>query len=423
MISKTNRVFIACFALLLVGTRFLSAQTDEFSFTEEDLGVFAPFVSQLRVAVSDPQVRLTWRDAEDLDEGAYQIFRHTQEITQDTINGAEMIAEVGQGVETYLDTPLEKGAYFYAVLASEGERIYSIFVPFRNKTVRSVTVARLDTEEDMAAIVYDIAAQAQENAVVVRFETSRGDRELVVYRSSAPIESAADLELATQIDEFESTTRRFVDYPVPGVAYYYGVFDRALIERGSVTVTPGENTLDQPIMIALDAASSLRIPIPRATERRAPLPLLHLVQAIQSGERLARNTVPKSSGRILGPATEEAIRYLVDRAPKPQVFRPQPVILPEERVIGGTGIARTFSHLISTEFSAGNFAKTAEYLENILTLPLNPSLERRMRFYLGQSLYFDGRIEPAFVEFLMAAEGELYVKAQPWIDGILLPRG
>lgn len=426
MISKTNRVVIACFALLSIGTTFVAAQdgeTDTLSFTEEDRDVFAPFVSRLRVAVRDPQVRLTWRDAEDLDGGAYQVFRHTQEITQDTIGDAEMIAEVEPGVETYLDTPLEEGTYFYAVLASEGERVYPIFVPFRNKTIRSVTVAQLETEEDLAASVYDIAAQVQENAVVVRFETSRGGRDLVVYRSSTPIESIEDLESATRIEEFESTTRRFADYPVPGVGYYYGVFDIALIERGSVSISPGENTLSQPIAIALEAASNLQVQIPRATKRRAPLPILQLAQGIQSGDRLARNTVPESSGRILGPATEEAIRFLVERAPEPQVFRPQPVILPQERVVEGDGVQRTLAQVISTEFSAGNFNKTAALLENILALPLNPSLERRIRFYLGQSLFFDGRREPAFVEFLMAAEGELYVEAQPWIDGILLPRG
>lgn len=400
-----------------------SPASDAMTFSEEDRDVFAPFVSRLRVAVRDPQVRLTWRDAEDLTGGTYRVYRHSQEITQDSIEDATLVAEVEPGIETYLDTPLEEGSYFYAVLAAEGERVYPIFVPFRNITIRSVTVAQLETEEDRAASVYGIEAQVQENTVIVRFETSRGGRDLVVYRSSAPIQSPTDIQAATIIDEFESTTRRFADYPVPGVGYYYGVFDKALIERGSLTIAPGDNTLAEPVEISLGTAQRPRVQFPQATKRRAPLPILQLARGIQTGDRLARNSVPESTGRILSPRTEESIRTLLERAPEPQVFTPHPVILPTERTQEGEGVQRTLSQVIATEFTDGNYDKTATLLRNLLLMPINPALERRIRFYLGQSLYFDGRREPAFVEFLLAAEGDLYLEVQPWLDGILLPRG
>jgi hypothetical protein len=78
---------------------------------------------------------------------------------------------------------------------------------------------------------------------------------------------------------------------------------------------------------------------------------------------------------------------------------------------------------VTTDFAAGNYATAAGLLENLLTLPLSSAMENRVRFYLGQALYFDGRREPAFVEFLLARDGELYSQVKPWIDGILLPRG
>jgi len=397
---------------------------DALDFVEEDRDVFAPFVSRLRVAVRDPQVRLTWRDAEDLEGGSYRVFRHIEEITQETIDQATLVARVDPGTETYLDTPLEEGTYFYAVLAAGSEgRVYPIFVPFRNKTIRAVTVSRLETEEDLAASIYDIEAQVQDNAIVVRFEASRTGRDLVVYRSTTPFESVSDITGATLIDEFESINRRFADYPVPGVQYYYGVFDKALIERGSVEIDPGENTLAAPVSITMSGASDIEIQIPRATKRAAPLPILQLARGIQSGDRLARNTVPERSGRILGPDTEGAIRYLLALSPEPQVFRPNPVILPEEREVTGDGAERTLAQVVSTDFAAGNYATTAGLLENLLTLPLSSTMEDRVRFYLGQALYFDGRREPAFVEFLLARDGELYSQVKPWIDGILLPRG
>ena len=150
-------LWFAALILLVVGT--VSAQTPGSdggasgtpTFTEEDRDVFAPFVSRLRVAVRDPQVRLTWRDSDDLESGSYRVYRHTAEITQDTIDNAALVAEVDTGVETYLDTPLEEGAYYYAVIAAEESgRMFPIFVPFRNKTIRPVTVAQLETEEDLA---------------------------------------------------------------------------------------------------------------------------------------------------------------------------------------------------------------------------------------------------------------------------------
>jgi hypothetical protein len=52
--------------------------------------VFAPFVSRLRVAVRDPQVRITWRDSEDLSDGSYLVYRHTDEINQNTLDAATL---------------------------------------------------------------------------------------------------------------------------------------------------------------------------------------------------------------------------------------------------------------------------------------------------------------------------------------------
>ncbi len=424
-----------CLSLLGSGTilfgqdRDLSAdlepESGQTGFSGEDRNVFAPFVSRLRVAVRDPQVRLTWRDAGDLDGGSYRVYRHTTEITSETFPGATLVAKVDPGTETYLDTPMEEGSYFYAVIAADStDTVYPIFVPFRNKTIRAITVAQLETEEDLAASIYNIEALIQENAVVVRFETSRGGRDLVVYRRTTPFQTLEDIRGATLINQFESTTRRFADFPVPGVDYYYGVFDKALIERGSVSITAGGNTLVDPVRIGLDtAASGVRIQFPQATKRRAPLPILQLARDIRTGERLARNPVPQQSqGRMSGPA-ETAVSYLLSRAPEPRVFQPQPVILPEERIDDGEGAARTLAQIVQTDFSEGRYATAADMLRNLLTLPLSAPLERRARFYLGQALFFDGRREPAFMEFVLASEGELFSNTRPWIDGILLPRG
>ncbi len=392
---------------------------------EDERDVFAPFVSRLRVAVRDPQVRLTWRDSEDLGGGSYRVYRYTEEITQETLEAATLVATVEPGVETYLDTPLVEGDYFYAVLAAEDDgRLYSLFVPFRNKTIRPVAVTRLETEEDLATSIYDIEALVQDNTVILRFDPSRTGRTLVVYRSTVPFTELSSLAEATLLDEFESANRRYVDFPVPGVEYYYGVFDKVLIERGTIVFDERENVLADPIRIALPAADmDITVQFPRASKRRAPLPILQLASGVQTGASLAFTAVPFGGfAQPVSVGTARAIDQLLERAPAAETFDPEPVILIEERDPAGEGVAVTLSQIVTGEFAAGEYAEAASLLENLLALPLSTEMEHRVRFYRGQSLYLDGRSEPAFVEFLAASEGVLYPVARPWIDGILTNR-
>lgn len=386
--------------------------------------VFAPFVSRLRVAVRDPQIRLTWRDAADLSGGQYLVYRHTTEINETTIDDAELVATVEAGIETYLDTPLEAGSYYYAVLAAEPDgRLYPIFVPFRNKTIRAVAIERLETEEDLAASIYDIEAIREEDAILVRFDASRSGRSLVVYRSSVPFDELASISDATQIDSFDSVARRFVDYPVPGVDYYYGVFDAALVERGSIVIEPGENVLAEPIQIALAGGTPVAIEVPAARMRPAPLPILQITRGTQSGGQLAAQVIPNGGlARPISAQTTEGLAFLLASAPQPPRFVPEPVVLPGERDLTGEGATRTLAQIVNTDFADGRYAQAADLLRNLLELPLSAPVEARVRFYLGQSLFLDGRSEPAFMEFVIASESGLYAEARPWIDGILTRR-
>lgn len=391
---------------------------------EERRDVFAPFVSRFRVAVRDPQVRITWRDSQDLEDGLYQVYRHDREITVDTFENATLIGTVESGVETFLDTPMEVGDYFYAVVAADPDgTVFPIFVPFRNKTIRPVTITRLETEEDLAARVYDIVAQAQDNAVVLRFNTSRGGRRLAVYRSTVPPDRIESPHEATLLEQIDSSAGRFIDYPVPGVEYYYGIFDVALVERGTLELNPGGNVLLEPVQITLRAARETGLTFPPATKRAAPLPVLELSGGIHGDQVVLAREVPHGGQpQAVRPVTDRAITRLLQRTPAIEPFAPQPVVLPPERADDGEGAERTLAQVIRDHFVPGEYATSINLLRNLLKFPLNAEFERRVRFYLAQALFFDGRREPAFVEFLLASEGSLYQETRPWIDGILQPR-
>ncbi|WP_018525507.1 hypothetical protein [Alkalispirochaeta alkalica] len=387
--------------------------------------VFAPFVSRLRVAVRDPQIRLTWRDSRDLPGGSYRIYRHTREITPDTFAGARLVHTAPGGVETYLDTPPEVGSYFYAVVAVDREgQEYPVFVPFRNKTIRPVRISRLDTEEDRAARVYDLVARPQDAVVVLRFSPSRGERELAVYRSLEPLLEQSDLAGATLLERIDSNTRRFVDHAIPGVAYYYGIFDTSLVERGTVEIVPGANVLTEAVQISLGERPSPQLRLTSPPKRPAPLPMLELSsQAVPGSHRLIVRELPhQGRPQELNPETERILARLLEGAPREEPFSPKPRILPPERDPAAEGTERTVAQVITEHFERGDYAGTTKLLKNLLELPLSQDLEARVRFYLGQSLYFDGRREPAFAEFLLASRGDLSQEVRPWTEGILRRR-
>lgn len=417
-ICMRRLVLLAVGVLICAGPVLIAQDSDP-----EDLNrdVFAPFVSRLRVAVRDPQVRITWRDSEDLSDGSYLVYRHTAEINQGTLDESTLVATVDPGVETYLDTPLEEGNYYYAVIAAEADgRTYPIFVPFRNKTLRPVAVTRLESEEDLAASVYDIDAQAQDMTIVLVFTPSRSGRTLAVYRSTEPFSELESIADATLLEEIESSSRRFVDYPAPGVSYYYGVFDKVLIERGSLEVEEGANALSSSVQIDLPSQQGITIQIPAATKRPAPLPILQLTSGLQSGERLATPDIPRSAtAGLLPPSAERAVTEFLNDTQERADFSPEPVILAEERAGDGEGAQKTLARIVTGEFAAGDYDAAVELMRNLLMLPIGTDLEERIRFYLGQALYFDGRREPAFMEFVIAADGVLYSQVKPWMDGIL----
>lgn len=165
----------------------------------------------------------------------------------------------------------------------------------------------------------------------------------------------------------------------------------------------------------------VQISVPPATKRRAPLPILRITSGIQSGAPLSTPDIPRpGSAQPLPSTTELAIEEVLSRTSEPEEFAPEPRILPLERSGDGTGVAQTVSRVISGEFSDQDYDRAAELLQTILQISMSSEQEQRIRFYLGQALFFDDQHERAFMQFLMASESEeLYTETRPWIDGIL----
>lgn len=380
--------------------------------------VFAPYVSRLRIAMKDPLVKLTWQDPAD-PSGPIRIYRSTHEFAADTFADATLIGTAKPGVESFLDVPPHPGDYYYAVLMEKpGNGVYEVFVPFRNVTVKPVAVTKTATDQQLAATVSGVSATATDNAVTIRFEASRPERTLALYRSTSPILSTDALAGATQIQEISSGATAATDFPVPGIGYYYALVDTALLTSGSMSLVAGRNATDRPVEVPLGPRT---IGIPTTTlppRRTTPLPYLILQENIQNGSSLAPSLNVPASNVPLDQKSLDAVNKLVNgihiASPRPL----EPEVLAEDRVAADKGEEYTLKGIVGAQFSQRNWADTVKQLDNFLTLPLSQDVRARAQFYLGQAYYFQKMYKQAFLAFLLARNA-YYTATRPWMDAIL----
>ncbi|HUX14203.1 MAG TPA: hypothetical protein VMW87_14340 [Spirochaetia bacterium] len=396
---------------LLVGQQASTA-------TDSDT-VFAPYVSRLRVAFQDPKVQLTWQDPAAV-AGTLQIYRSVQPITAATFDSAVLVGTADPGSESFMDVPPTPGDYYYAVLARKsGEGLYQVFIPFRNVTLEPVKVTRTATEQQLAASVSGIQVRQLDRSVLLTFDASKPKRTLGVYRSTSPILSSDVLAQSTRIQAVSSEKSSIVDYPVPGINYYYAVVDTGLLTSGDVKLIAGEDATAQPVSLPL-GSNTIGIPTqPLPTRRGAPLPYLMLSRDVQSGATLAPSLATPTATHPLTAAAQKAVSELVDSITIPAVAPLKPVVLPEERGAGVKGDEYTLKSIVETPFADRMWDRTAALLTNFLTLPLAKDVAARAQFYLGQAYYFGGSYKQAFLAFLLARD-QYYTDVEPWMDSVLL---
>lgn len=400
-------LFVGLFLCLTVG----------FAATQEE-DELAPFPSRFRVAVRDPEVRLTWRDASAAVAG-YRVYRHTEEITEANLAEATLVETVEEGVESYLDAP-QPGSYHYAVVAESTDGTpYKVFIPFRNKTTEPIRITKESGRADPAAELSGITARAEDERIMVSFEGSPEKEAFMLFRSTRPLDSTDALAEATRIGPVSPGDTPLGDYPVPGVPYYYGVFSQALLEEGTPFFEPGVTVTSEPVQIPLSATRVTLPPFDAAPRSRNPLPFLRLTRELEEGDGdLPRNPVSATAKLPISEETENAVRSITEELPREEPRTPDPQILPEDRSAGNKGPAYALSTIATGAFRAERWEEAETLLDNLLSTTLPAPVEARAHFYLAQTYYFTDRQRLAFLEFLMAQE-RYYTETRSWMDAIL----
>ncbi len=445
---------VALLALLILGAREALSQSA------------APFVSRLRAEAGQSSVQLSWRTVPGF-TGSYRIYRHTKEIDEASFPAAVQVASVGAGISSYEDFPPAPGSYYYAVLMDDG-KLSGLFVPFRNRTSAPIQVAAAAPEQEKAARISALTAELIGDAVRLRFQSSRADRDLLLFRSLQPMRSGADLNLSPLPLKAGST--RYDDYPIPGLDYYYALVDAGLFKLGEAELTAGQDSTLQPVRVPLEAgrvglAPAVLEEVPGAypaagpasptaataaparsagaetrqperqpartapavaapasgpaseqlqmAPRPAPLPYLDL----DAARGLPSPALP--AARPLGPVARHAVDALMREAPPPAVARLRAQALPEDLGPGAEPEDSALAAVVTERLLTGDLPAAEQGLLGFLAAPRTDAAAARARFYLGQVYYLQGRTERAVLELLLARERH-YSAVQPWLDNCLL---
>ncbi len=404
---KRNKLFYLSALLLFASTLIYSQNGD----------IFSPFPSSLRISPRANGIQLTWRDSPDVFE-SYEIYRYTEEITEENFHLAEKAGQVPPGTSTFTDYPGDEQTYFYAVLLNNPDGgLYELFIPFRNKSVVGAAATQIKNEEEIAAEITRIGSSVSGDSIQVSYKSNRGDRTLLIYRHTDPIASVDNLLEASRIAVVQSDTGSYTDYPIPGIQYYYGVFDSKLLQTGTFSFNPGENITTSPVKIS---ATSERpgLAAPAISLRSPPLPNLIIQKGIESGKPLTASlALIAPSRKEVNPETEIAIQGLLSLLPEQKLIEPQPAVLPQHIHGGLEGAAYTLGLILKEQFLKEDYKAASESLANFLSIRRTPQIETAARFYYGQALYMNGEYNDAFYEFLVAEE-EYYPESQVWINRI-----
>jgi hypothetical protein len=384
-----------------------------------------PFVSRLKAAVREPQIKLTWQDSFD-PLAEYIIYRHTQEITSENFKEATQIARVGPGQGTYIDAPPQQGEFFYAVLAITQEgTLHDVFIPFRNKTTIGLLINTTLPEDELAAQVLQITARAEQDRIIINFTVSRADRDLMLFRSTSALFSPAQLVATREAQRVKGVQTMCIDYPVPGIPYYYALVDEKLLTQGKITLEAGHNATKDPAEIPLRPGF---VPQPAIGEglsgstdspRAAPLPYYILESKISANESLrppVSSYIP--ARRLLSPAAEKAVANLLARADPAQQVSPRPVVLEQDKTRGVSHEDYTLGTILKGPFAEEDWQESEKLLTHFVSMHITGEVRGRARFYKGQALFFQKKYKESFMEFLLSGEA-YYEQAQSWLSETL----
>jgi len=369
----------------------------------QEMKLYAPFPSRINTKVSGREVTLSWKDAKDVTDGTYEIFRSNTAITADNLHLAEKIGESPSTTEIYVDTPPVDTDIFYAVFTRDSSQTYKICIPYRNVTTNPIKIAESDIEETISSVISQLTTGTSDTEVLLEFMSSLSDRSIIIFRSTSTIDNYANLIKSINISEETGSSINYTDTPLAGIDYYYAAVDGDLYRSGNKNLLYEGNYTVIPVQVKFSHQVEEDALYVKST---MPLPLLKVSADLESGELLNERKSSEPTGSI---STENinSINRLIDR----QGY------VHEEMSLTTLSYNKNINHIISNSFLNRRWSNTVSELEYFTSLNFEKETRTQSHFYRGQAYFFQGLYNNALLEFIMI-EKDLYVETQPWFSAI-----
>jgi len=381
-------------------------------------------VSHVSAEARNNLIRLTWVDSPDA-RGPVYIFRSSRPFSGSVPANIRPII-VRYGEQYYIDDSDDLENLYYFVAASDvSGRRYDIIIPRMNSTVVNISgaaggVPPAVRAPDAAPIqgISNLMASLDGERVLITFDVNGPLKNAVLYRSTQPVKEPRDLLNAVMVQS--GSMSPFIDYPVPGLSYYYALVYEDEISGGSIEINPGINATISAVTVGGKTVETALRPI--------PLPTMTMKNAMPDGYFLPDTAGSIGTAGFAGTAdaagsaslTENAARIIsnipVPEKPPLEQRRPRVFTIDLQAPSGGEDSA--LFQIVSDSFINRDWEKARTDLLNYLSLPRSKDVEARARFYLGQTFYFSGYYRGALFEFL-AIKSFHPVEANMWIESTL----
>jgi len=365
--------------------------------------LYAPFPSRIQAETAGTEIIITWKDAKDIIEGSYEIYRAEIALTADNLYLAEQIGSVQSGLQTFSDTPPLGVDLYYAVFARDTTQVFKICIPYRNVTTTAVSIDESDVEETISTAISNIKTDVYNTEVNLSYTSSIEDREVILFRSTSIIDNYDKLINSMIIFEDSGSSISYTDSPMAGIEYYYAAVDRELYRSGSENLLYEGNytTEGSRVKFSHELEDDALY-----TKAAMPLPLLKLTADLESGEQLEEQKEPETSGYISSKNLRE-INRLIKKAFQP--YEPvEPSVLSYNKNINPT---------VSGYFLNKKWEETVSRLENYTSLTFDEETRAQSHFYRGQSYFYLGLYNKAMLEFIMI-EKIYFVETEPFFSAI-----
>jgi hypothetical protein len=383
--------------------------------------------SKFRAAIRGETILLSWQDGS---APRYAVYRSSEAIDAASFGRTTKLGEVASGVEAFVDRPPAGQPFYYLVLALDEKGLASpLFVPKQNLTLEPVSVAAGGQKpllvQARESPVQRLSASVRADSILLSYRPRKAGMRLVLYRGSSAFSDASSLLDAVLVTSFEDRGGSFVDYPVPGIDYWYALLDESELMGGSVVLKAGENATTDSIRLPQGKTSIAQAPF---VSRIPPLPSLYFDDRVlaDSGPIEAGPRLPRK--QELDPETMKAMSVLLEGSREERVEQPTTRVLREEieqasrssalpgAASGGEGYALAL--IVRDRLGKSEWAAAATELRSYLALSRSQAASTRAHFYLGEALARDGAYREALFEFLETREA-YPTETKPWIDYLL----